>query len=168
MNSTAAKFSIWLLLCSVAGCQGGLPVKKVVSGTVTKVHDGDSLHITPAGKKRVVVRLAAIDAPEIKQDHGLQSRDYLRSMVMDRNVTAHCNKIDKYRRQICVVSHKDRDINLAMLSAGYAWYYTAFKDEQAKKQQRAYRKAEAKAQRDRMGLWQYNPVAPWIFRSQAQ
>ena len=157
-----------LLWLSVTACEGGLPTNKVISGTVTKVHDGDSLHITPSGKKRVVVRLAAIDAPEISQHNGVKSRDYLRSMVMNRQVTAHCNKSDKYHRQVCVLRIEDRDINLAMLSAGMTWYYHRFKDEQATKQQRAYQRAESKAQNKNIGLWQSDPIAPWVFRAQTR
>lgn len=130
------------------------------------MHDGDSIHITPAGSKRVIIRLAAIDAPEIKQKHGLESRDYLRSLLLNKSASAHCNKTDKYQRQVCVVIRDDRDINIEMLSAGQAWYYTRFKDEQTRKNQRAYRKAEALARKRKLGLWQYESMAPWAFRSQ--
>ena len=158
------------IVCSLVihSCNSGLPVTTVITGTVTKVHDGDSIHVTPVGKKRVVIRLAAIDAPEIKQEHGIKARDYLRSMVMNRKVTVHCNKVDKYRRQICVVSLDDRDINLAMLTAGHAWHYTKYQNEQPGSHRRAYKKAESGARRQKIGLWQSEPVPPWTYRSMAQ
>jgi len=153
----------------LTGCfgGGGLPVKNVFDGRVTKVHDGDSIHVTPPGKKRVVIRLAAIDAPEIKQSHGIQSRDYLRRMVLNKQVTARCNKVDKYQRQVCVVLKDGTDTNLEMLKAGGAWYYERFKDEQTNTDQRAYRSAAATAQKRQLGLWQ-NPaaIAPWEYRAQ--
>ena len=172
MNSIDNNYIRRLLLitCSLMlnACQSGLPVKTVITGTVTKVHDGDSIHVTPTGKKRVVVRLAAIDAPEIKQEHGMQSRDYLRSMVMNREVTVRCNKVDKYRREICVVLLEDRDINLAMLTAGQAWYYSKYKNEQPVSHRRSYKKAESQARKKEIGLWQSEPVPPWTFRALAK
>ena len=161
--------AIFPILCFmlVPACQGGLPVTAVVTGTVTKVHDGDSIHITPAGRKRVIVRLAAIDAPEIKQQHGVKSRDYLRSLLLHKPATALCNKLDKYQRQICVVKRDDLDINLEMLAAGQAWYYERFKEEQTRANQRAYKKAETIARKRKLGLWQAEPMPPWTFRSRA-
>lgn len=153
----------------LTGCQGGLPVTQEITGRITKVHDGDSVHVTPTGKSRVIVRLAAIDAPEIKQSNGIESRDYLRSMIMNRNVNVRCNKTDKYRRQICVVSHDGKDINLEMLKAGHAWYYAKYKNEQARKDQRLYLKAESQAKKSKTGLWATSePVAPWQFRALTQ
>ena len=60
------------------------PITDTFTGAVTKVHDGDSIHITPKGEKRVIIRLAGIDAPEIKQPFGIASRDRLRSMILNR------------------------------------------------------------------------------------
>lgn len=160
------KFTI-TILCTLLlqACKGGLPVNSVISGTVTKVHDGDSIHITPTGGKRVVIRLAAIDAPEISQEHGTVSRDYLRSLLMSKSATAHCNKQDKYGRQVCVVVRDGRDINVEMLSAGQAWYYSRFKDEQTISNRRVYKRAETSAKKKKLGLWLSEPVPPWVFRS---
>jgi len=168
-----------LTILSVSGCLGsgsgnkgpgsnsdeGLKVTSIYDGTVTKVHDGDSIHITPPGKKRIVIRLAAIDAPEIDQKHGIESRDYLRSRILNKRVSAHCNKVDKYRRHVCVVWHNNEDTNLAMLKNGNAWYFERFKKEQSRSNRRAYSKAATAAKKARLGLWK-DPaaVAPWDFR----
>lgn len=151
------------------GCQSGLPVNKELNGRVTKVHDGDSVHITPGGSKRVIVRLAAIDAPEIRQAHGIKSRDYLRGLILNRDVTAYCNKLDKYQRQICKVTYRGTDINVEMLKGGHAWYYQRYRKEQTRGDQRKYKKAESLAQKAKLGLWKNTQaVAPWEFRSLAQ
>lgn len=144
----------------------GLAINAIYKGIVTKVHDGDSIHITPPGKKRIIIRLAAIDAPEIDQSHGIESRDYLRSRILNKRVSAHCNKVDKYRRQVCVVWHNKKDTNLAMLATGNAWYYERFRKEQSRSNQRAYSKAAAAAKKAGLGLWKDSkPVAPWDFRN---
>lgn len=162
---------IGLLFSLLTGCfeSNGSKVNLVFDGKVTKVHDGDSVHITPRGKKRIVVRLAAIDAPEIKQDYGIVSRDHLRSMIMNEQVSAQCNKVDKYNRQICVVLKDNQDINLEMLKTGNAWYYERFRKEQKRSDQRAYSKAAKNARKKKLGIWANNEaIPPWNFRSLAR
>ena len=134
------------------------------TGTVTKVHDGDSIHITPSGKKRVVIRLAGIDAPEIKQAHGIASRDTLRSLALQRTAEAECHKTDRYRRYVCVVYINGEDINLQMIKAGMAWHYKAYQDEQSRQQRQQYSRAQANAQERGIGLWDGQSVEPWVFR----
>lgn len=158
---------ILLVICNAtSGCFNNSQFKSVISGKVTKVHDGDSIHVTPAGENRVIIRLAAIDAPEVRQAHGIQSRDHLRQLILNKQVTARCNKLDKYQRQVCVVVYGDEDINLKMLKAGLAWYYERFKDEQSRRDQINYRKAAKIAKAQQLGLWHdTTAIPPWEFRA---
>lgn len=152
---------------ALSGCFSSKPVSFVHKGIVTKVHDGDSIHLTPAGEKRVIIRLAAIDAPEISQQHGIESRDYLRTLIMNRQVSAQCNKRDKYQRHVCVVFINGEDANLAMLKAGQAWYYERFRNEQSAKDQRTYRRASDRARKNSLGLWSSSvAIPPWEYRAQ--
>ena len=174
MNNSGALYVhifIGLIFTLLAGCtdNNGLQVKLTVTGKVTKVHDGDSVHITPRGKKRTIVRLAAIDAPEVEQIYGIDSRNHLRSMIMNQQVTAHCNKTDKYKRNICVVLKDNQDINLEMLKTGNAWYYEKYRKEQNRKDQRIYRKAEKNARKKKLGIWTgTTAIPPWEFRELAR
>lgn len=166
MSSFTLFAAVVLTSSIIYGCNSGKPVTTVVTGTVTKVHDGDSIHITPNGKQHLVVRLAAIDAPELKQTHGIHSRDYLRSIILNKLVTARCNKLDKYKRQICVVLINGQDTNLKMLESGQAWYYDKFKEEQTRRDQRIYRKVACAAKNKRLGLWHNaSAIPPWEFRA---
>lgn len=137
----------------------------VISGAVTKVHDGDSIHITPANQKRQVIRLAGIDAPELKQANGIASRDKLRSLLTGRNAKAHCHKIDRYKRHVCTVFLDETDIGLTMVQSGYAWHYTDYQSEQTPSQRRQYKRAQVKSMRAENGIWsQASPIPPWEFR----
>ena len=53
------------------------PVWQVKEGSV---YDGDTLRVVK-GNEEVKVRFACIDAPEAKQEGGIESRDYLRSLL---------------------------------------------------------------------------------------
>jgi len=145
--------AVTLYACNTAPKQSS----KTVRGTVTKVHDGDSIHITPPGSKRVIIRLAGIDAPELEQPHGKESRDYLRQLILRQQATASCNKVDKYRRQVCSVTKDNTDINHQLIEAGLAWHY---------KQYQNYAKSERKARKSKTGLWRDKRAqAPWDYRA---
>ena len=152
------------LLITLCGCSYNQPSTTTVVGTVSKVHDGDSIHITPAGDKRVIIRLAGIDAPELAQAFGLESRDKLRSLILRRKAAARCHKTDRYKRQVCVVYQDNADVNLQMISSGLAWHYKQYESEQTRKQRNAYSRAEREAQRNAVGLWSADHIAPWEFR----
>ena len=82
-----------LITLATAACTTNPPITDTFTGPVTKVHDGDSIHIMPKGEKRIIIRLAGIDAPEIKQPFGIASRDKLRSIILNRTAKAKCHKV---------------------------------------------------------------------------
>lgn len=59
-------------------------------GTVLDVHDGDTMTVAPMGDVRtpLKIRLYGIDAPELEQKGGPQSREHLRSLVQPGCVCA--------------------------------------------------------------------------------
>ena len=89
-------------------------------GTVSSVHDGDTITLqTETATKKI--RLAGIDAPEIKQPYGFESRDALRQDILSQQVTVDTNKTDKYGRSVGKIMLNGEDINLKQVSRGMAW-----------------------------------------------
>ena len=130
-------------------------------GKVVRVADGDTLTILDATNVQHKVRLHGIDAPERKQAYGEASRKALAERVAGKVVRVEWTARDKYQRVLGTVYVGEKDINLAMLQAGYAWHYKRF-DSNA-----AYAQAEAEAKAAKRGLWRDpSPVAPWDFRQQ--
>ena len=136
----------------------------IFHGIVTSAHDGDTLTLqTDAGTKKV--RLAGIDAPELKQPFGPESRDALRQSVLNQSVTVDANKQDRYGRAVGKVLLNGEDVNLKLVSAGLAWVYTDYVKELSVEDREQYRAAETAANDARIGLWQdEQPVAPWTYR----
>jgi endonuclease YncB( thermonuclease family) len=66
---------------------------------------------------------SGIDAPEKGQPFGEVSLRNLARLVFDRNVRAECYKEDWYRRQVCRLFDDSRDVALAQLDAGLAWWF---------------------------------------------
>lgn len=132
-----------------------------VGGTVSSVHDGDTL--TVAGH---TIRLDSIDAPELAQAYGTDSRDQLAALVKGQTVTVSYGKKDVYGRIVGTVFKADcSNVNLAQVRAGAAWYYEAYQCEISAPLRRAYASAQALAQSAAQGLWASPATAPWVYRN---
>lgn len=133
-------------------------------GTVLDVHDGDTMTVAPMGDVRVPIkiRLYGIDAPELEQKGGPQSRDHLLSLVRPgENVEVIRMSTDKYGRMVALVA-KGRVLNADMLEAGQAWAYPAFCNALFCN---GWKKLERDAKEARRGLWsRKNPTPPWKWR----
>ncbi len=128
-------------------------------GTVTNVHDGDTITVV-AGIQKYKVRLARIDAPEIDQEFGPEAGDKLRELCDGKTVHVIRTAMDWHRRLIADVIFGGVNVNQSMVQSGYAWWYKDFD-----KTDPAMQLLETQARLSRVGLWQgKDPEAPWIFR----
>lgn len=106
---------------------------RTVTGTVTKVSDGDTIHITTPEQTKLKVRLYGIDAPETPkinrqsgkvhqpgQPFSEEAQKALKDKIMGKQVKLEILDIDKYRRMVGIVWLNDRNINLEMIREGYA------------------------------------------------
>ncbi|WP_304667890.1 thermonuclease family protein [Neisseria polysaccharea] len=150
------------------------PVRRRVSaksgrsytGTVSKVYDGDTLHVIDGDGAKHKIRMAYIDAPEMKQAYGTRSRDNLRAAAEGRKVSVRVFDTDRYQREVAQVSVGKTDLNLMQVQDGAAWHYKSYAKEQQDKADFAdYADAQIQAERERKGLWKAkNPQAPWAYR----
>ncbi len=132
-----------------------------ITGTVSSVHDGDTL--TLEGKS---IRLDSIDAPELDQAYGHASRDHLAALVLGQRVTVTYAKTDLYDRVVGTVFKPDcTQVNVSQVRAGAAWYYEAYKCEIDIRQRTAYAAAQTAARAAALGLWAAPVVAPWVHRN---
>jgi len=132
-----------------------------LTGTVSSVHDGDT--ITVAG---ISVRLDSIDAPELDQAYGTQSRDRLAYLALNKSVTVAYAKKDRYGRIVGSVFTSDCTLmNLDQVVTGSAWYYEAYKCEIDSNMRSAYAAAQDAAKTADFGLWSATAIAPWVYRN---
>ena len=132
----------------------------LIEGIVTKVYDGDTVTLSTGDK----IRLAGIDAPEIKQPFGIESRDALRSAILNKSVTVSWSKFDRYKRKVGKIYFRRVDQNWRQVQNGFAWHYVKYAAEQSQGDQERYANEESKARAGRVGLWCCDPVAPWDWR----
>ncbi|MBK5957413.1 hypothetical protein CCR97_04210 [Rhodoplanes elegans] len=115
------------------------------------VIDGDTLTLGDA-----VVRLAGIDAPEMRQTCasasgrpyacGLEARRALVDLVQGRDVTCTITGRDRYGRQLGVCRTSVGELNAAMVRAGWAVDYTRYSHGR-------WARDEAAARDAKRGLW---------------
>ncbi|HPH12708.1 MAG TPA: thermonuclease family protein, partial [Burkholderiaceae bacterium] len=93
-------------------------------GVVTRVSDGDTLWVRPAsGGKPRKVRIDGIDAPEICQIWGPQSRDALAKRLLRQTVLVQVRSKDSYDRTLANLKFRGEDVGDWMVKRGYAWSY---------------------------------------------
>jgi len=136
-----------------------------LSGTIVDISDGDTLRIKSDGIHKI--RLKGIDAPEMAQSFGPESRQHLVELTFMKEAVADCPQRDHYGRLICTIYIADPacatsncpmtyDVNLAQVKASLAWWYRRYADEQSPVQRASYELAEERMRLARLGLWSRN------------
>jgi len=146
------------------------PGRYTLTGTVTKVADGDTVTLRVGGRQRRV-RLDSIDAPETGhsarepgQPYADASRRHLEQLVGGKTLTAQCYEQDQFERDVCALMLPDgNSANRAQVAAGYAWAYTARRGDYLN--DTAMRGLQQQARQARSGLWgQGGATEPWKWR----
>lgn len=144
------------LTLSFQGCEK----KKLRTGLVQKVKDGDSFSVL-VKDRTIEIRLEGVDCPEKGQPYAKESRAYSREMIEGKEIQFEIKGTDKFKRKIAVVYLTDgRCMNEELLKSGLAWHFTKYsKDED-------YAELEKSARNQKRGLWSDgSPMPPWEYRS---
>ncbi len=116
--------AILSLLSAVLAAAAAAAQAAEIVGTVSHVSDGDSVWLKPAsGGPALELRLEGIDAPEICQAWGRESRDALAREVLNRRVAARISGHDSYGRSLAILVRDGVNINRLQVMEGQAWSY---------------------------------------------
>jgi len=140
------------------------------------VYDGDTFRVFSPNGEELKLRVACIDAPEKKQALGIESRDYLRSLLAKNP-----NKLivvekerEGYGRMVAEIfvptGKGDEEIPISgmMIKDGMAYYYAQYSKNCSDNAER-YAQLEKEAQQSRIGVWKNpNSVKPSEFRKRAR
>lgn len=137
---------------------------EILLGHCVGVADGDTctLLLTHAdgGKTTEKIRFHAIDAPEKKQAYGQAAKKFVSELIYGKEIRVEVQSRDRYGRIVGKIYVGDTYVNLAVVKAGYAWWYRRYAPKET-----AFKEAETAARTARRGLWQEKePLAPWDFR----
>lgn len=162
VNTVFITVSILLLSAFLIIAHGQAPIR-TVAGTVTKVSDGDTIHLATPEQTILKVRLYGIDAPETPkinqrtghvnkpgQPYGDEAWKALESKIMGKQVKIDILDIDKYRRMVGMIYFDGRNINLEMVNEGCAEAFIEYLKEPYKK---VFLEAEREARSTKKGIW---------------
>ena len=129
---------------------------------VIKVVDGDTIHVLQNNLTKKI-RLLYIDAPEIKQDYGVESKLFLSNILLNKKVIVHSDSKDRYGRELGeVYIYNDNNsiyVNAKMIKSGNAWVYKMYRKNEY------LINLENFAKIHESGLWSKNSaIEPWVFR----
>ena len=125
---------------------------------VTKVIDGDTIEVRQE-KRNYKVRLSEIDAPEINQKFGTESKNYLASLVLNEEIELIYITEDRYGRIVAKIYKDNKDINRSMVRNGLAWVYDYYVEDQS-----LYIDQNL-AKKNSFNIWsEVSPTPPWVFR----
>lgn len=114
---------------------------------VARVNDGDTVTCIDDRKESRRIRLKNIDAPELAQPDGQASRAALQEKLSGGRVRVEGEDIDQYGRLLGTLWIGERNINLEMVSDGWAWEFSG------RVPDRRIVEAESAARAGRRGLW---------------
>jgi endonuclease YncB( thermonuclease family) len=171
-----AKFAI-LVMCTLHVPVLSLANEPIrtIEGVVSKVSDGDTIHVKDDLGSKLKIRMYGIDAPETEkvnrktghvskagQPFGGESQKVLDEKIYRKRVKVEIMDIDQYKRMVSVIWLDGKNINREMVAEGYAWAYRQYLDRPHASE---YIEAEEHARAKMLGLWQQsNPPPPWEFR----
>ncbi len=128
---------------------------------VISVHDGDTIRVRRNNSAVERIRLANIDAPELKQPEGLAARSLTEQLTLGRTVQVRAKGHDRYGRTIAsVTAPHGVDVSCELVRRGLAWWYEAFDPDDA-----LLANLQKRARQKRLGIWSArNQTAPWDYR----
>jgi len=131
-----------------------------VVGVVVKVVDGDGLRVETS-KGEVEIRLNGIDAPEMQQPGGKESKEFMSSLVLGKSITVLPVEVDRYKRLVGRVYRGKIDVGASAVSAGHAWAYRRY----LTKDTSHYCRLEEQARERKKGIWgSEGPIYPHDWR----
>jgi len=133
------------------------------------IYDGDTFRVRCSGREQKI-RLCGIDAPEVKQPLGIESRDYLRSLIakVSNQVIVIEMDRDRYGRSVAEVLLEspsgEQSVQEEMLKGGFAYHYKQYSGNCHNRD--VFDSAEAIARSQQRGVWklQGGGERPWDYR----
>lgn len=151
MQNIIPAFLLWVAPISGDGAS--------IRGTMVRVIDGDTLVIRTEDSVLHRIRLQDIDAPELSQPFGADSRRALTQKIGSKPLSVDVRGIDRYGRQVGEVKVGRRNINLWLVQHGFAHAWNQCRDDRL-------HEAERVAKERHLGLWSEapSPERPWDYR----
>ena len=133
--------------------------QEIIYGKITKIIDGDTVEFLTETNDLLKVRLIEIDAPELEQKFGNESKNNLTELCEGKEGYLEKTGEDYYGRILARVFCDEINANTHQLITGMAWVYDEYNKTMDNYQY------QIKAKKRELGLWSEEfPLPPWDFR----
>ena len=161
MKKTKRLYSFFLLVLTftlIIGCGSEQTNSTLLDAEVTKVVDGDTLHVMISGKKETI-RLLLVDTPETVhptkqvQPFGPEASNYVKEKLNGEEIQVELGigERDKYGRLLAYVYHDNQMLNKLLLEKGLA--RVAYVFEPNTKYIDEFNEIQKQAQNEQVGIW---------------
>ncbi|WP_078434557.1 thermonuclease family protein [Metabacillus halosaccharovorans] len=161
MKNTNRLYSFFLLVLTftlIIGCGSEQTNSTLLDAEVTKVVDGDTLHVMISGKKETI-RLLLVDTPETVhptkqvQPFGPEASNYMKEKLNGEEIQVELGigERDKYGRLLAYVYHDNQMLNKLLLEKGLA--RVAYVFEPNTKYIDEFNEIQKQAQNEQVGIW---------------
>ena len=140
-----------------------------IEGKVVSVENGDTIIVQVKGSVpyTYLVKLRAVDAPDIGQPYFENARKTLSKLILKKDVKVAVHTTYSRGMIIGTVYHDDRDVGLGLLERGLAWHFKRFAYQQHDIERKSYSDAQEYALNAGLGIWSDDrPTPPWVFRGE--
>ena len=104
-----------LLIVGLLGAFAAHADPTILTGTVTKVRDGDTIEV---GK--IPIRLNGVSAPELNEPLGPQSKAFMVDLVMEKSVRCELDGSKTHDRFVGICYLDEQDIGARVIANGLA------------------------------------------------
>ncbi len=118
---------------------------------VIKVYDGDTITIINENGEKEKIRLYGINARELQEDYGTKARDYLRELILEKEIKLERLYKDRYNRTVGKIFLNDLDISQEMVKQGQAFIYHKYNHDLD-----IYNPLENYAKENKLGMYEQN------------
>ncbi|WP_158222623.1 thermonuclease family protein [Rhodopirellula sp. MGV] len=134
---------------------------EVLVGRITRIVDGDTVILSIRGVGEAKIRLEGVDAPETGQRFGDESKSWLSSQILGKDVRAELTGSDRYGRKLGHLYVDSTNwVNQGLILAGLAWHYAKYNHDTR------LASAQQTARGGALGLWADSQrIAPWDYRN---
>ncbi len=124
------------------------------AASVCSVHDGDTFRLCYGPS----IRLWGVDAPELSQPYGEQSKQALEKLLSQKNVNLTCANTS-YKRWVCLVEVDNKNVNYEMVRQGMAYAEPHYSSN-------TFKEVETTAKDSMLGIWSQpdGGEKPWEYR----
>lgn len=128
---------------------------------IVSVHDGDIIRVR-RNNVELKIRFACIDAPELKQPLGEESRNYLRSLLpKGKSVGVKVVDVDRYGRSVAEVFADGQLVQAKQAEQGTVYVYQKYLHNCP--DAKLVTDAEAIAKGKQIGVWAGDYQKPWDY-----